>query len=65
MTMLHSAVFQSIASMAIPTLVIHTVVHQSHSFLHRAEKLPRIVRSYGPSGVGLCCIPLLPVIFLL
>ena len=47
--------------MAIPTFVIHTVVHQSHKILEKYDRLPTRIRAYAPSGLGLCCIPLLPV----
>jgi len=61
-TALHAAVFQSIASMAIPTIGIHTVVHYSHTMMHHQEQIPKAIRRFGPSGLGLCCIPLLPLV---
>ena len=51
-------VFQGLASIAVPYLIIHTAVHQSQKFcLKRAPKYAVIV----PSVIGLAIIPLLPM----
>lgn len=55
------AVFQGIASLAIPTIIIHTAVHQSQKILKGMPKAsPRLVM-YGPSAVGLALIPFMPL----
>jgi mitochondrial fission process protein 1 len=51
------SVFQAVASMAIPTLVIHTSVDITK---HLTRKINRFQR-WGPSIVGLSIIPLLPM----
>lgn len=60
-TCLHTAVFQTFASLALPAAIIHTAVHQTQ---HLLEK-PRFAQNatlvkYGPCGVGLAIIPFLP-----
>ncbi|CAJ1358863.1 unnamed protein product [Effrenium voratum] len=59
----HTAVFQSIASLALPAVIIHTVVHQTSHFLDkpRFKQHAQLVR-YGPSVVGLGLIPLMPLL---
>lgn len=51
------AVFQSIASMALPAFTIHTVVHQSARLFAKNSRLKR----FGPSALGLACVPFLPL----
>lgn len=60
-TCVHTAVFQIVASLALPAAIIHTAVHQTQ---HLLEK-PRFAKNvtlvkYGPSGIGLAIIPFLP-----
>ncbi|KAG6335048.1 hypothetical protein ID866_4050 [Astraeus odoratus] len=55
------AVFQSIASMALPAFTIHTVVARSKPLFSRL-KHPRI-RTWGPTVAGLAVVPALPYIF--
>uniref|UniRef100_A0A7S2CEJ7 Mitochondrial fission process protein 1 n=1 Tax=Florenciella parvula TaxID=236787 RepID=A0A7S2CEJ7_9STRA len=58
---LQHATFQIIASLAIPTIIIHTAVHQSQNILKGMPKAsPRLVM-YGPSAVGLALIPFMPL----
>lgn len=60
-TVAHTAVFQIVASLALPAAIIHTAVHQTQHFVEKprfAENL-RLVK-YGPSAVGLLIIPFLP-----
>ena len=58
---IHSATFQLIASVAIPSLIIHQVVHFAQD--HVARRLPAgRLAAWLPTLVGLCCIPLLPFI---
>lgn len=57
-TMAHSFVFQSVASIGLPMVIIHTVVHQAARGFHAVGKYQR----WGPSICGLALIPLLPLI---
>ncbi|KAI0080707.1 hypothetical protein K474DRAFT_1682443 [Panus rudis PR-1116 ss-1] len=55
------AVFQSIASMALPAFTIHTAVkYTKKAFAHSQN--PRI-RSWGPTVTGLAIIPVLPYLY--
>ncbi|KZT12912.1 uncharacterized protein LAESUDRAFT_719217 [Laetiporus sulphureus 93-53] len=55
------AVFQSIASMALPAFTIHTAVKiAKRAFVY--VKHPRI-RTWGPSATGLAMIPILPYLY--
>jgi len=53
----HSATFELIASVAMPSLIIHQAVHFVQ---HRAHRLPGPVARWAPTVVGLSCIPFLP-----
>jgi fission process protein 1 len=53
----HASMFQSLASLAIPTIVIHSAV--KYSRFGFVKYLPSQLK-WGPSIFGLCCIPLLP-----
>jgi len=58
-----TAVFQLVASLGVPAVIIHTVVHR----MEGAVKSPSLAKfpaaaKYGPSGVGLAMIPLLPLV---
>lgn len=55
------AVFQSIASMALPALTIHSVVRYSGKALKGAKTT--LVRTWVPIGLGLAVVPFLPYIF--
>ncbi|PWW74301.1 hypothetical protein C7212DRAFT_328995 [Tuber magnatum] len=59
--MAQRAVFQSLASMALPAFTIHSVVRYSGRAL-RNHKNPKI-RTWGPVGLGLAVVPALPYIF--
>eukprot|EP00808_Paulinella_micropora_P021890 g47538.t1 len=52
------AVFQAVASEALPTLIIHT---QVHVFLKVFKRIGRFQR-FGPSAAGLALIPALPFV---
>lgn len=52
----HASVFQILASIAVPTLVIHTVVHNTQ----RVTKTMGRYTKWGPTVVGLAVIPFLP-----
>lgn len=54
----HSATFEIIASVALPSLIIHQVVHFVQ---HQAHRLPAgTVARWAPTCAGLLCIPFLP-----
>jgi len=49
-----------IASLLVPTVIIHTAVHKA---THVFEKSPKpMLAKWGPCGVGLALIPLMPFI---
>ena len=51
------ATFQAVASMAVPTLVIHSSVDAAKKVCQRMGRFQK----WGPSVVGLSIIPLLPL----
>ncbi|CAA7260235.1 unnamed protein product [Cyclocybe aegerita] len=55
------AAFQSIASMALPALTIHTAVAQSKKAFRHVTN-PK-VRTWGPTMTGLAIVPVLPYLF--
>ncbi|KAI6151809.1 mitochondrial 18 KDa protein-domain-containing protein [Pisolithus tinctorius] len=55
------ALFQSIASMALPAFTIHTIVARSKPVFSRS-KHPRL-RTWGPTVLGLSVVPILPYLF--
>ncbi|KAF5364363.1 hypothetical protein D9756_000795 [Leucocoprinus leucothites] len=55
------ATFQSIASMALPALTIHTAVSQSKRFFVKAANSR--VKAWGPTFTGLAIVPILPYLF--
>mmetsp|Transcript_14367 Transcript_14367/g.29797 ORF Transcript_14367/g.29797 Transcript_14367/m.29797 type:complete len:239 (-) Transcript_14367:179-895(-) len=59
----HTALFQFAASLALPAVIIHTVVHQVQHVLDkpRFTNRPTLLR-YGPSAVGLSIVPFLPLL---
>ena len=57
-----TTLFQLVASLAIPTAVIHTVVHQTHSALKKWPKAPAPLARWGPSAAGMICMPFLPLV---
>jgi fission process protein 1 len=54
----HAAVFQSLGSMIVPALIIHSVVHQTEKVFHRMGRYQR----WGPTSMGLAVVPFLPYI---
>lgn len=54
-------IFQSLASMGLPAFTIHSSVRYS-SILFKNSKI-KALKTYGPVGVGLGIVPLLPYIF--
>ncbi|CAK7271633.1 hypothetical protein SEPCBS119000_004705 [Sporothrix epigloea] len=59
--MAQRAVFQSIASMGLPAFTIHSVVRYSGRALKNAPN--KTIRTWGPIGLGLAVVPLLPTLF--
>jgi len=55
------AVFQSIASMALPAFTIHTAVKQAKKAFVKVQN-PR-VKAWGPTVTGLAIVPVLPYLF--
>ncbi|KAJ7774240.1 mitochondrial 18 KDa protein-domain-containing protein [Mycena maculata] len=61
MVAVERATFQSIASMALPALTIHTAVKQAKKAFDKAQN-PRL-RAWGPTATGLAIVPVLPYLF--
>jgi len=59
-TCLHTSIFQLLASMALPAIIIHQVVHFTQHQLHRLPKTP--YTRWVPTMIGFCCIPLMPLL---
>ncbi|KAJ7638587.1 mitochondrial 18 KDa protein-domain-containing protein [Roridomyces roridus] len=55
------AAFQSIASMALPALTIHTAVKQAKKAFDKVQT-PRL-RAWGPTVTGLAIVPILPYLY--
>lgn len=61
MTVARQAVFQSIASMALPAFTIHSIVRYSAPLFAKAKS--QRIRAAGPTVAGLMFIPALPYLF--
>ncbi|SPO29952.1 uncharacterized protein UTRI_06258_B [Ustilago trichophora] len=61
MTMARQAVFQSIASMALPAFTIHSIVRYSAPLFAKAKS--QRIRAAGPTVAGLMFVPALPFLF--
>lgn len=61
MVVVKRGIFQSLASMGLPAFTIHSSVRYS-SILFKNSKI-KALKTYGPVGVGLGIVPLLPYIF--
>ncbi|KAL8677695.1 MAG: hypothetical protein Q9186_005908 [Xanthomendoza sp. 1 TL-2023] len=59
--MAQRAVFQSVASMGLPAFTIHSIVRYSGRALKQVKNTR--IRTYGPIGLGLAAVPLLPYMF--
>ncbi|KAK0523784.1 hypothetical protein OC835_006150 [Tilletia horrida] len=59
--MARRAVFQTLASMALPAFTIHSIVRYSAPLFARSAS--RRLASLGPTISGLACVPALPYIF--
>ncbi|KAF9196940.1 hypothetical protein BGZ50_004527 [Haplosporangium sp. Z 11] len=61
MTVLKRGIFQGLASLVAPAITIHTVVHQSGRLFKNSANAT--LRKWGPTAIGLCVVPALPVMF--
>lgn len=59
--MVQRAVFQSLASMALPAFTIHSIVRYSGQALKNTKNVR--LRTWGPIGLGLATVPALPYLF--
>ncbi|KAE8360854.1 mitochondrial 18 KDa protein-domain-containing protein [Aspergillus caelatus] len=59
--MFKRAIFQSIASMALPAITIHSVVRYSGQLLKNSKNV--FCRTWAPIGLGFICVPFLPFVF--
>lgn len=57
-TAIHATVFQIVASLALPYVIIHTAVKKSSIKFNEMKRFTKI----GPSAVGLGLIPFLPLV---
>lgn len=55
------AVFQSVASMGLPALTIHSMVKYSGKAMKNVKNVK--LRTFGPIGLGLAVVPALPYMF--
>ncbi|KAI7882935.1 hypothetical protein K492DRAFT_205786 [Lichtheimia hyalospora FSU 10163] len=55
-------VFQSLASMALPMMTIHSIVKFSAKHVFEKAKSPKL-KMWGPTCMGLSVVPFLPFIF--
>ncbi|ODV93291.1 hypothetical protein PACTADRAFT_77640 [Pachysolen tannophilus NRRL Y-2460] len=60
-TMIKRGVFQSIASMGLPAFTIHSSVRYSSLLFKNSSN--KFLKTWGPVGVGLAIVPLLPTFF--
>lgn len=58
---LKRGIFQSIASMGLPAFTIHSAVRYSSVLFKNSNS--KALKSYGPVGIGLSIVPLLPYVF--
>ncbi|RMJ28692.1 hypothetical protein PHISP_00441 [Aspergillus sp. HF37] len=61
LVMAQRAVFQSLASMALPAFTVHAVVKHAGRAMRNSKSV--LLRTWGPVGLGLCIIPTLPYVF--
>jgi hypothetical protein len=71
-------VFEVVSSLFLPAVAIHGAVHSTEAIIHHifphetisfvnkkdlpSIKFPQLARNYGPTAVGLLCIPFLPLV---
>eukprot|EP00842_Homolaphlyctis_polyrhiza_P006817 jgi/Hompol1/724/HPOL_005396-RA len=59
-TVVQRSVFQGLASLLLPAITIHSVVHFAEGQLKNASS--RVLRMWGPTAAGLMVIPALPIV---
>lgn len=59
--MVQRGLFQSIASMGLPAFTIHSVVRYSGQAMKNVKN--KTIRTWGPIGLGLAVVPMLPMLF--
>ncbi|KAI4866224.1 mitochondrial 18 KDa protein-domain-containing protein [Hypoxylon rubiginosum] len=59
--MVQRGIFQSLASMGLPAFTIHSVVRYSSRAMKGVKN--KTIRVWGPIGLGLSVVPLLPTLF--
>ncbi|KAM0432873.1 hypothetical protein ACHAPT_004575 [Fusarium lateritium] len=59
--MVQRAIFQSLASMGLPAFTIHSVVRYSGRAMKDMKN--KLIRTWGPIGLGLAIVPFLPAMF--
>ncbi|KAF2125220.1 hypothetical protein P153DRAFT_349626 [Dothidotthia symphoricarpi CBS 119687] len=59
--MAQRAVFQAVASMGLPAFTIHSIVRYSGRALKDVRN--KLIRTWGPIGLGLAAVPFLPYLF--
>ncbi|KAG0369947.1 mitochondrial 18 KDa protein-domain-containing protein [Gamsiella multidivaricata] len=61
MTVLKRGIFQGLASLLMPAITIHTVVHQSAKIFKNSANVT--LKRWGPTAIGICVVPALPIMF--
>ncbi|KAG0209375.1 hypothetical protein BGX28_010363 [Mortierella sp. GBA30] len=61
MTVVKRGIFQGLASLLMPAITIHTVVHQSGRLFKNSANAT--LKKWGPTAIGLCVVPALPIMF--
>ncbi|KAF9395838.1 hypothetical protein CPC16_006532 [Podila verticillata] len=61
MTVLKRGIFQGLASLLMPAITIHTVVHQSGKLFKNSANAT--LKRWGPTAIGLAVVPALPIMF--
>ncbi|KAF9408785.1 hypothetical protein BGZ94_002187 [Podila epigama] len=61
MTVLKRGIFQGLASLLLPAITIHTVVHQSAKLFKNTANTT--LKRWGPTAIGLAVVPALPIMF--
>lgn len=60
---LERLVFQSVASMGLPAFTIHSLVKYSGNWFNKQFPKNVKIRTWGPIGIGLAVVPMLPYAF--
>eukprot|EP00474_Spongospora_subterranea_P000408 CRZ00866.1 hypothetical protein [Spongospora subterranea] len=61
-TALHRTSFQVLASLALPAIAIHSVVHNTGKLIHHSKLIKSLpYLRYAPTIAGLAVLPLLPI----